>query len=243
MLPVFLTVLVLLLVLAGGGWYWLSSRDADSTPTVSARAFPSGNRGGADTGNGSSFSGNDTRNGRGARPAPTDSAASSRGGDAEDVRRARPARTITETSTAVVTTTRESDGDGSTSGGGCERDPDARAIEEATAAANAKYAGSWSYQGESNYDTCSPLTFAVLHDSSTGGNTLVLMFHEGEYLGVDSNYPQRARSITGITDGFIVEYTDFEGDDDAVEFVEFRWDGSEVTQSGRIPNTSQDTLD
>lgn len=220
MLPGIAVAAALLLLLGGGGWWWLS-RDADPAPTATSGALAESDGAGGFTAEAAPDAEPDPTG------APTTSTTSS-----------------TETATGTTTTGRPPGYDETSAGGGCSRNSDAAVIDRATAEVNENYHGSWEYRGESNYDTCSPLTYAVLHETSESAvHTILLMFHEGEYLGIDSNYPQHAHSITVTDGGFIVEYADFESSEHGhLETVEFWWDGSKVAHSGRIPNTNQGTL-
>lgn len=213
MLPGIAVAAALLLLLGGGGWWWLS-RDADPAP-IAADAELAGE--GGFTASAEADREDASGDGAGATgestPPPAPSPTSSRSEEPE-------ARSS-----------------------GCSVDPDAAVIGRAVDEVNAKYRGSWEYRGESNFDGCHPLTYAVLYEASgSAGHTMLLMFHGPDYLGVDSNYPQRANSISVTDDGFIVEYTDLEDGGDSVESVEYWWDGSKVAHSGRIPNTGYDTL-
>lgn len=98
--------------------------------------------------------------------------------------------------------------------GNCVTDPQAQAIHDVTARVNNDYPnefGGWTYHGDSNYDTCSPLTYAVVEQTEQGNSqfgTLLLMFHEGQYVGIDSTYPQQVMKATPTDDGVHVVYKD-----------------------------------
>ena len=138
----------------------------------------------------------------------------------------------------------------------CDADPASPEIHKATAEVNEKYpngtGGGWVFTGHTNYDTCSDLSFALVTQAKQGNaqfGTLILMFHKGEYLGIDSTYPQQAMEITPNDDGsFTVLYKDWEAlyesgkaHAEAPNYnstVTYYWDGSKVAHEGRIPNTN-----
>lgn len=105
-----------------------------------------------------------------------------------------------------------------------------------------------------NYNTCADLSFVELRETGAwdgGYDTVLLLFHKGEYLGADSKYLQHIISISNQTDrSFTVRYSDFEAArkggarlepggpkaDDFHSDVNFSWDGSKVQTDGRFPN-------
>ncbi|MEJ5920377.1 MULTISPECIES: LppP/LprE family lipoprotein [unclassified Corynebacterium] len=161
--------------------------------------------------------------------------------------------TVTETKTATEKKKKDSGSSGS-----CSVDTQADEIYKGLDKANKEYpnnAGGWTYTGDSNYDTCSPLTYAYVEQTLQGSGqfgTLLLMFHEGKYLGVDSVYPQQAMSVSETDNGFVVQYKDWEAAREAgasnaeaaayTSTVTYYWDGKKVAHSGRIPNTGLDPL-
>lgn len=136
----------------------------------------------------------------------------------------------------------------------CDTDPASPEIHRAVDEVNEEYpngAGGWKFTGRTNYDSCSDLSYASVVQAETGNahfGTLILMFHKGEYIGIDSTYPQQAMEITPDGDSFTVLYKDWEALDAAgapnVESpnynstVTYYWDGAKVAHEGRIPNTS-----
>lgn len=156
-------------------------------------------------------------------------------------------------STVEVTTTqteREKEGEKD-----CNTDPSAPEIHKATAEVNEKYPngnGGWVFKGDTNYDSCGDLTYALVAQAQQGNaqfGTLILMFHQGEYIGIDSTAPQQAMKITPNDDGSLtVLYKDWEaliesgdGNAEAPKYnstVTYYWDGDKVAHEGRIPNTN-----
>lgn len=144
------------------------------------------------------------------------------------------------------------DGGGSADQGNCETDAQAQAIQDATARVNQDYPnehGGWVYRGDSNYDTCSPLTYAVVEQAKQGNaqyGTKLIMFHEGQYVGIDSTYPQQVVKATPTDKGIHVVYKDWEALMESGEVnaaagkytseVTYFWDGEKVAHEGRIPN-------
>lgn len=116
--------------------------------------------------------------------------------------------------------------------------------------------GAWAYRSDlskSRYDSCADLSYVELVQKAIGDgeyDTVLLLFHKDEYLGIDTNYAEHINNITDNPDGsFTVSYTDFEAFkahggsfvmDGAryVSNVTFSWDGSKVHTEGRFPNLS-----
>ncbi|MDN8594900.1 MULTISPECIES: LppP/LprE family lipoprotein [unclassified Corynebacterium] len=137
----------------------------------------------------------------------------------------------------------------------CDTDPASPEIHKAVDEANEEYPnkfGGWKFTGRTNFDSCADLSYAFVTQAEQGNaqfGTLILMFHKGEYIGVDSLYPQQAMEITPNDDGsFTVLYKDWEALDEAGagnaespnynSTVTYYWDGDKVAHDGRIPNTS-----
>lgn len=137
----------------------------------------------------------------------------------------------------------------------CDTNSASPEIHKAAEEANEQYPnqfGGWVLSGRTNFDSCSDLSYALLIQAEVGNaqfGTLILMFHKGEYIGVDSIYPQQAMEITPNDDGsFTVLYKDWEALDEAGagnaespkynSTVTYYWDGDKVAHDGRIPNTS-----
>lgn len=139
--------------------------------------------------------------------------------------------------------------------GDCNTSPAADEIHRATAEVNEEYPngrGGWVFTGRTNYDSCSDLSYALVTQAEQGNaqfGTLILMFHQGEYIGIDSIYPQQAMDVTPDGEGrFTVLYKDWEAlhaagaaNSESPNYnstVTYYWDGSKVAHEGRIPNTS-----
>lgn len=78
-------------------------------------------------------------------------------------------------------------------------------------------AGGWMYRpplSQSNYNSCADLSYVELvqRNIADGGfGTALLVFHKGEYLGIDSIYSRHISAIcSGGSSSFTVNYTDFE---------------------------------
>ena len=108
---------------------------------------------------------------------------------------------------------------------------------------------SWTYKGDSNYDECATLSYATIEQSEQGNSQFqnqLMLFHNGEYLGVGSDTVQQHQVIGTTDDSVTVRYKDYEALDaaggsnaEASNFttdVTFRWDGSQVVPEGRFPN-------
>lgn len=115
----------------------------------------------------------------------------------------------------------------------------------------------WKYTGTSNFNPCSDLSFALAEQTRQGNSqftTVLLMFHKGEFIGIDSNHPQHINKVTPTPDGkgISVIYQDWEAQDaagapnsEAGKFtsnVHFFWDGDHVVHDGKIPNGSLPTF-
>lgn len=107
----------------------------------------------------------------------------------------------------------------------------------------------WSYFGESNYDPCAALSFASLVQSETGNSqfqTQLMLFHNGEYIGVGSDHVLQHQVIGSSEDSVSVRYKDWEalaaagaGNAESPNYtsdVTYRWTGDGVVPEGRIPN-------
>ena len=101
----------------------------------------------------------------------------------------------------------------------------------------------WFYDGYSNYDPCTDLSFAVLHHR-TGASRFqsrqIMLFHQGEYLGVGSDQLTAHVDIVNITnDSITVKYMDPNGrvrspEEDYANALDvtYRWDGEKVQMLG-----------
>lgn len=146
-------------------------------------------------------------------------------------------------------------GGGGGNGGGenCGVDPSAAAITDNIGQVPPpSIAGmTWTYKGDSNFDPCATLSYATVEQSEQGNaqfQNQLMLFHNGEYLGVGSTTTQQ-HSVVGTTDDSVtVAYKDYEALDaagasnaEAANYttnVTFRWDGSQVVPEGRFPNMS-----
>src|SRR5699024_10829699 len=75
----------------------------------------------------------------------------------------------------------------------------------------------WVYEGDSNYDPCADLNYALLVQRPQGNSqfgTRILFFHHGEYIGIDSTYPQQAMNIEDKGNTLVVTYKDWGALDD-----------------------------
>lgn len=127
------------------------------------------------------------------------------------------------------------------------------AISEAVNRVNRDYPnkfGGWVFKGDTNFDSAADLTYAKVEQAQQGNaqyETLLIFFHKGEYLGIDSTYPQQVVSTAPSSRGLEVVYKDWEalrdsGDANAAagkytSTVTYYWDGAQVQHEGRIPNT------
>ena len=136
----------------------------------------------------------------------------------------------------------------------CDTGPANPEIHRAVDEVNDEYPnrfGGWKFTRRTTYDSCSDLSYASVVQAKQGNaqfGTLILMFHKGEYISIDSIYPQQAKEITPDGDSFTVLYKDWEALDAAGaansespnynSTVTYYWDGAKVAHEGRIPNTS-----
>lgn len=175
---------------------------------------------------------------------------------AESTQEEPPSTTVTAVSEtdAEESESENADESGEAKGEECDTDPASPEIHRAVEEVNEKYpniAGGWKFTGHTNYNSCSDLSYASVVQAKQGNaqfRTLILMFHQGEYIGVDSIYPQQAMEITPDGDSFTVLYKDWEALDAAGagnaespnynSTVTYYWDGAKVAHEGRIPNTS-----
>ncbi|MDO5731752.1 LppP/LprE family lipoprotein [Corynebacterium sphenisci] len=107
----------------------------------------------------------------------------------------------------------------------------------------------WAFDGESNYEICGPLTYALLVQRPQGNAqfaTRLMFFHHGRYLGVDTLNPQQAMHVAGDGEVVQVRYKDWRALAESGEphvaapthhqDVEYRWDGAKVAHRGTIPD-------
>ncbi len=160
----------------------------------------------------------------------------------------------TETTTTTTTSAGNGrDGSGGGSGANCGVDENAAILGESIAKVGKPKAGDKWELTETNYDPCGELTYALYQQMPQGSSqfaTKILMFHDGEYIGIDSTYPQQG-DIVGEGDGwFEVKYKDWEalaesGEPNAAapkytRTLTFTWNESsgEVDVDGEFPNTN-----
>ncbi|MEX3513896.1 MULTISPECIES: LppP/LprE family lipoprotein [unclassified Corynebacterium] len=109
----------------------------------------------------------------------------------------------------------------------------------------------WEYLGETNYNPCQTLTWATVLQAERGNaqyGTQLMLFHNGEFLGVGSDPPQQHTVIDSTEDSVTVRFKDYEALDAAgggfadspnyTEDVTFQWDGTRVVPIGRIPGSA-----
>lgn len=153
--------------------------------------------------------------------------------------------------TTETTTTTTTEGDGG--GDNCGVDETAAVLDESIKTVDTPDPVEYWELVETNYDPCGELTYALYHQMPQGSAqflTKILMFHDGEYLGVDSDYRQQGQ-IVGEGDGwFEVKYKDWEalmesGEPNAAapnytRTLTFTWDESagKVDVDGEFPNTN-----
>ena len=137
------------------------------------------------------------------------------------------------------------------SGPACGVDPRAPAIVDHVTDVSPVFEGYvWTYEGDSNYDPCTALSYARLDvEGGTGSSPVqVMLFHEGDYIGTATECAFGFTTIVEATnDAVTVEYRwPREGDANAAPSgaatVTYRWDsGAEaVQQEGELP---QELLD
>lgn len=220
---------------------------------IAAAALLAGCGGGPGPGAGAGADAGD----RGAATAGTAGAAAPAGGD-RDADTDRPDPTAgagsRDTATTGTTTTATTPRTGGAAGGddgivACE-DTAAEAVAAHIDSIDPPPAGErWAFDGDSNYEICGPLTYALLVQQPQGNAqfaTKLMFFHHGRYLGVDTLNPQQAMHVAG--DGEVVEvrYKDWKALNEAGEpnaaapkyyqDVEYRWDGAKVAHRGTIPD-------
>ena len=109
----------------------------------------------------------------------------------------------------------------------------------------------WTYKGDSNFDECATLSYATVEQSEQGNSQFqnqLMLFHNGDYLGVGSDTVQQHQVIATTDDSVTVRYKDWEALDAAgapnaeasnyTTDVTFTWVGSQVVPQGRFPNLS-----
>ena len=128
----------------------------------------------------------------------------------------------------------------------CGVDPQAPAIAENLAAvppAQQLSGASWTYLGDSNYDPCADLSYALVEtEGGTGSSPQQLMlFHRGAYIGTATECAFGFTSVTDATGNSVtVEYRwPLPGDTNAAPSgsatVTFTWNGTDVVMSADLP--------
>ena len=137
----------------------------------------------------------------------------------------------------------------------CAPNPSAPEIAEANKQLNEEHQtdrGGWTYAGGSTFSPCADLSYAITKQGGQGNGAetnVLLLFHKGQYIGIDSNHPQTIERVDPHDDGtFTVIYRDTEAQmaadapnadaDKYVSEVTYFWDGDKVGYHGRIPNES-----
>lgn len=135
---------------------------------------------------------------------------------------------------------------------GCPGEPNspeiARNIPNVPKPHDSRHSG-WTYHGDSNYDTCSDLTYATLMPMdypSVEFEMQLMLFHKGEYLGVGALVPAQHVVIATDNRSVTVRYEDWEAfyaskdpnakSEDFIADVTYVWAGDHVQAVGRIPN-------
>ncbi|WP_315146152.1 LppP/LprE family lipoprotein [Corynebacterium variabile] len=104
----------------------------------------------------------------------------------------------------------------------------------------------WVYHDEPNYDPCAALSYATVVQSEVGDaqfQNQVMLFHDGEYLGVGTDTVQQHTEVVDSGDDFVtVRYKDYEALRDSGEpfaaapkytaVVTYRWVGDHVEPEG-----------
>ncbi len=142
----------------------------------------------------------------------------------------------------------------STTNADCGEDPDSSVILEHISEVPAPSLEdlTWSYGGESNYDPCADLSYATVVQSEVGNaqfQNQLMLFHNGEYLGVGTDTVQQHSIVSTTDDSVTVKYKDYDALDASGEpnaaapeyttEVTYRWDGQRVVPEGRIPNQNR----
>ena len=137
----------------------------------------------------------------------------------------------------------------------CAPNPSAPEIADANKKLNEEHhtdRGGWTYAGGSNFSPCADLSYAITKQGGQGNGAetnVLLLFHKGQYIGIDSNHPQTIERVDPHEDGtFTVIYRDTEAQmaadapnadaDKYVSEVTYFWDGDKVGHHGKIPNES-----
>jgi hypothetical protein len=135
--------------------------------------------------------------------------------------------------------------------GGCGVDPQAPAITDNLAAvppAQQVRGIPWTYLGDSNYDPCTELSYAIVEVRGGTGSSprQVMLFHRGAYIGTATECDFGFTAVTATTgDSVSVEYQwPREGDPNAAPSgsarTTFSWNGTGVVMSAGLP---QELLD
>jgi hypothetical protein len=131
--------------------------------------------------------------------------------------------------------------------GECGVDPQAPAITGNLAAvppAQQQPGVPWTYLGESNYDPCADLSYAIVDiEHGTGSSPRhVMLFHRGAYVGTATECAFGFTTVTAATgDSVSVQYRwPRDGDVNAAPSgsatATFNWNGTDVVMSGELPD-------
>lgn len=109
----------------------------------------------------------------------------------------------------------------------------------------------WEYYGQSNYDPCADLSYALVWVTGSDRplkQSQLMLFHRGEYIGVGALAPQSMSVVEADGTSVHTRMLDFEAKErdqapDALAEryqvdVTFRWNGERVEPIGEIPNQS-----
>lgn len=109
----------------------------------------------------------------------------------------------------------------------------------------------WEYYGQSNYDQCADLSYALVWVTGSTHplkQSQLMLFHRGDYLGVGVLAPQSMYVVDADDTSVHTRMVDVEAMErdqapNAVaehyrRDVTFRWDGEQVEPVGEIPNQS-----
>lgn len=104
--------------------------------------------------------------------------------------------------------------------------------------------GSWAFAGDSNYDPCADLSYAVVDKpGGTVSSPMQLMFfHNGDYVGTGTWCALPFTAVTGTTDDAVhVEYRWPRGGDANANptgraSTTYRWDGDQVRMDPSLPD-------
>ncbi len=102
----------------------------------------------------------------------------------------------------------------------------------------------WTYLGESNYDRCADLSYAIVDiEGGTGSSPQhVMLFHRGAYVGTATACAFGYTSVTAATGDSVTVAYRWPRDDDpnaapsGAASATFSWNGTDVMMSGDLPD-------